>query len=438
MSVSGAPLLALKANAAPGPASIPIRWRLANGMRAVFLREPGAGLVAAQMVYAAGSKFESVGTRGVARLVEALMFEGSERVAPGAHYRLLHQVGGTAGSLLTEDVALFHQVAPPEALDLMLELEADRQRGLALLPSAIRKHRARTLDRREQILTREPATRAVELFRAAAFEQHPYAWGPSGNKRDLELLQERHVRAFYESRYAADQAAVVITGDAREDVVRAAVERHFGGEAPKTTAGSSPAVAPPFPYAPPGAAVEQHLVVPVPAPVAVVGYHLPAAGHRDGVALSVLAHVLAGRGAHSELQARVASESEDVVALGGAARSLAHGGLMVFFAVCRQGADAKSVARLLGRNIADVVQAASKSVWSRGAESYASALASDRQTLLGRSVQSALSDALGAGWQSPAVIAQAAGVTRDHIHNAAKEHLRASNLVVLTANPEGT
>ena len=52
--------------------------RLANGLRILTLPDPGADTVTVHIVYLVGSRHESYGEKGMAHLLEHLLFKGSK------------------------------------------------------------------------------------------------------------------------------------------------------------------------------------------------------------------------------------------------------------------------------------------------------------------------------------------------------------------------
>jgi zinc protease len=60
-------------------------WKLDNGLEVAFSPRPGSPVVSVQVWYRAGSADDPAGKRGLARLFETLMFDGSTRLRPGDH-----------------------------------------------------------------------------------------------------------------------------------------------------------------------------------------------------------------------------------------------------------------------------------------------------------------------------------------------------------------
>ena len=77
--------------------------RLPNGLFAAAVRHPGVPIVTLDVTYDVGSRVEAPGRTGLAHLFEHLMFEGSENVPKGDHFRLVAEAGGVTNGTTSED-----------------------------------------------------------------------------------------------------------------------------------------------------------------------------------------------------------------------------------------------------------------------------------------------------------------------------------------------
>src|SRR5262245_58904046 len=69
--------------------------RLPNGLRLVIAQDHLAPVVAVNIWYNVGSKYEVPGKTGFAHLFEHVMFQGSRNVAKAEHIALIQAAGGT-------------------------------------------------------------------------------------------------------------------------------------------------------------------------------------------------------------------------------------------------------------------------------------------------------------------------------------------------------
>src|SRR4249920_4082838 len=72
----------LPAGVTSGPAMGGIsEYSLANGMRVLLLPDPSQDTITANVTYLVGSRHESYGERGMAHLLEHLLFKGTPKIA---------------------------------------------------------------------------------------------------------------------------------------------------------------------------------------------------------------------------------------------------------------------------------------------------------------------------------------------------------------------
>src|SRR5436309_15895787 len=69
-------------------------FQLDNGLRVVMSVDTAAPVVAVAVYYDVGSRNEAKGRTGFAHLFEHMMFQGSENVGKGAHFKFVESNGG--------------------------------------------------------------------------------------------------------------------------------------------------------------------------------------------------------------------------------------------------------------------------------------------------------------------------------------------------------
>ena len=70
------------------------KFRLANGLKVILVRDPSAPVFAYQTWFAVGSRHEREGITGIAHLFEHLMFNQTKSHPPGELDRLIESAGG--------------------------------------------------------------------------------------------------------------------------------------------------------------------------------------------------------------------------------------------------------------------------------------------------------------------------------------------------------
>lgn len=301
-------------------------WTLANGLRVLLLEDHKAPIATVQVFYHAGSRDERPGIRGIAHMFEHMMFKGTERVPPEAHARLLKEVGGVANAFTTEDLTAYHDTVPPSYVGFALELEAERMRHLKLFPATVESERNVVIEEKRLRIDNDPVGKALELFRATAYQHHPYQWTAIGTVDDLRRITVADCQKFYDTYYQPNNATLIVVGDVREAEVRALVDRHFG-PVPRGPDPPRAAIVEP----PQTARREKTLAVPVEVPVVIGGFHVPPARHADIAPLAVLSTILSD-GESSRMHQRLVRKDKQALAAGGVVQALADAGLFLVYA----------------------------------------------------------------------------------------------------------
>ncbi len=301
-------------------------WTLENGLEVAFLPLERAPSISVQLWYHVGAKDESPKRRGSAHMFEHMMFKGTQHLRAQDHARYINGLGGHVNAYTTEDVTVYQNTVPPESLDFVIQLEAERMSNLWLRDEMIAGERDVI---KEEIRRQEnsPLFAGFVHFLKTAFRQHPYAWTAAGNRADLDATTSEELKSFYSRYYVPNNALLVVVGNAKETAVRASVTKWF---APLKKSATVPRVSEQFSEKPQSEARRQ-VVAPAQVGVIMRGYHVPEAKHPDMHALRVLALILSG-GQSSRLSESIVRRQKLAVESGGELLIREDPGLIVLFA----------------------------------------------------------------------------------------------------------
>jgi hypothetical protein len=105
---------------------------LGNGMRVITLEDFSSPVVDVQVWYHVGSKDERPDRQGFAHMFEHMMFRGTDRLGPTAHFDLIRRAGGWCNGSTGFDRTVYVETLPANQLELALWLEADRMAFLKI------------------------------------------------------------------------------------------------------------------------------------------------------------------------------------------------------------------------------------------------------------------------------------------------------------------
>ena len=206
-----------------------VRYRLGNGLELALLPDPHAPAVAVNLSFQVGSVGETPGRTGFAHLFEHLMFQGSSRVAPGEHMSVIEASGGNVNAFTSTDRTVYHECVPVGALELVLWLEADRLRSLAVTQENLDAQRDVVAQEKRQRYDNRPYGDLLAGLVGQHFGSgHPYGHLPIGSMADLAAASLAEVTAFHSRWYRPSHAKLVVCGALDPDETINLVERYFG------------------------------------------------------------------------------------------------------------------------------------------------------------------------------------------------------------------
>ncbi len=318
---------------------------LPNGLEVIVYEDRTAPVVAVNVWYRVGSRNEVPGKRGLAHLMEHMMFKGSKNVGPEEHARLIDRVGGINNAFTREDATGYYDVVPTEALELALRLEAERMQNLVLTQEHLDSEREVVKEEYRLRLENNPVSQAFDRFRALAFEGTPYAWTAAGTPEDLDTITLEDLERFYRRYYVPNNAVLILAGDVVPERAFELAERYFG-PIPRGPEPPEVVIEPPEPTA----RREETLTMPVQLPAVLGGYPLPGAGHDDLPALEIAGMILTA-GESSRLNKSLVREQKLAIAAGGVPLIYKDLGMMLVFAFFTPDKDPVAVKEALLREI---------------------------------------------------------------------------------------
>ena len=202
-------------------------YMLDNGLKVLLFPDNSSQTITVNITYKVGSRHEGYGEKGMAHLLEHLVFKGTpnhpdipkELTARGA------RPNGTTWYDRTNYFETFN--ATDDNLEWALDLEADR-----MVNSYIAK---KDLDSEFSVVRNEfesgensPTGVLMQKVISSAFLWHNYGQSTIGNKSDIERVPIDNLKAFYKKYYRPDNAVLMVTGKFETEKTLALIEKKFG------------------------------------------------------------------------------------------------------------------------------------------------------------------------------------------------------------------
>ena len=203
------------------PSAAPLKvacetYTLPNGLTVILHPDHRLPQVVVNTWFDVGSKDEVQGKTGFAHLFEHLMFMGTRRV-PGSEFDVrMESLGAANNAATSSDRTKYYSWGPPEALPVLLWLDADRLEGLGAAMTQEKLDRQRDVVRNEmrEVIENTPYGVVDAILPEALYPAgHPYAHSVIGSHEDLKAASLKDVKDFFAAYYVPANATLVVAGD---------------------------------------------------------------------------------------------------------------------------------------------------------------------------------------------------------------------------------
>ena len=337
--------------AVPGADAIATKT-LSNGLKVVVWPDHDIPNVALYTWFRAGGRNEYPGITGIAHYFEHMMFNGTSTRKPGDFDKVMEANGGANNAYTSNDVTVYQDWFPKDALDIVLDLEADRMANLAFDEKVVESERGVVYSERRSSVDNNNIGALYEQMRATAYTAHPYQFPVIGWPSDIENWKMDDLKSFYKTYYAPNNATMFVVGDVEADDVFARIEQRFG-KIPRQPAPK------PVTTVEPEQKGERRLVLEkegVQTPMLMMAWHVGKESDPETLALELLVGAL-GDGEASRLHQRLVEKEQVAVSVGTMADTGFDPGLAVIYVVLPPGGDVAKVEALVDEELAKVVAA---------------------------------------------------------------------------------
>ncbi len=259
-----------------------VEHQFENGLKLLMIERHTSPTVAPYILFKAGSVDESDDARGIAHMLEHMLFKGTktigttdyekekevltqideigdaldkerakgskadeariseleqalatkqeaakEWVISGEYTKIYTQHGSTGFNAGTSvDYTIYTVELPSNKLELWAMLESDRLKNAVLREFYVEREAVKE-ERRMAVDTR-PGGKLYEQFIAAAFTAHPYGMPIIGWPSDIAMLNRNKAEEFFKIHYAPNNSVMVIVGAINIENTIKLIDKYFG------------------------------------------------------------------------------------------------------------------------------------------------------------------------------------------------------------------
>lgn len=262
-------------------------FSLKNGMKIIVLEDHSIPNANMYLFWRVGSRNEYPGITGISHFFEHMMFNGAKKYGPKIFDQVMEFNGGANNAYTTENVTVYTDWFPSNALEKIFDLEADRIANLDFNDKLIESERGVILSERSTGLENSNFEFLNQPLLGVAMTAHPYHWPVIGYESDIKNWSKHDLQSYFKTYYAPNNCVAVISGDVKTPEVQALAEKYFE---------PIPAQEPPrkIHTVEPEQQGEKRLTVykAVSTPNVMIAYHVPQTGSSEFYALDLLNSIL--------------------------------------------------------------------------------------------------------------------------------------------------
>jgi zinc protease len=200
---------------------------LPNGLTVLVYPIATIPKVACQLWYGVGSKHEREGQRGLAHLLEHMVFKGTKRLSESDINTITHKLSGSCNAFTSHDYTGYLFTLPSQNWAVSLDVLADCMRNCTF-KSDLLTTELKAVVQELKMYHDDYKTTLCENMLTAIFAGHPYHYPIIGYKQDLWNITQQGLLDFYHKQYVPNNATLIIVGDVVPQDAFAEAEKAFG------------------------------------------------------------------------------------------------------------------------------------------------------------------------------------------------------------------
>lgn len=211
---------------------------LKNGLQVIINPNNAVPKVSVQLWYNVGSKDEASGQKGLAHLLEHMIFKGTRRLSESDINMITSKLSGDCNAFTSYDYTGYLFDFPKQhwvmALDMLADCMVNCPFNEDMLQSELK-----AVIQELKLYKDNYSSSLIEAMVSNIFSDHPYHHPIIGYKQDLWSITREGLLQFYKAHYRPNNATLVITGDVDLRDTLKDIDRYFGSiamvpEQPKT------------------------------------------------------------------------------------------------------------------------------------------------------------------------------------------------------------
>lgn len=205
--------------------------KLANGLTVLVAPKKDIPKASIQLWYNVGSKDEQTNEKGIAHLIEHMIFKGTAQLSECDINLITHKLSGYCNAYTSYDYTGYLFDLPSQHWHEALPIMADCMTNASFKEEFLNSELKAVIQ--ELKMYKDNYTSSlIEALLGAIFSDHPYHYPIIGYKQDLWNLTRENLVNFYKKHYIPNNATLIVVGDVEKEEVFNYADRYFGAIKP--------------------------------------------------------------------------------------------------------------------------------------------------------------------------------------------------------------
>jgi len=201
--------------------------KLSNGMSVVLIQNSNIPKVSVQLWYHVGSQNEKSGQKGIAHLIEHMIFKGTHKLSESDINIITYKLSGYCNAFTSYDYTGYLFDMPTQNWKKVLPIMADCMSNCTFKEELLNSE-LKAVIQELKMYNDDYISTLLERMIGAIFFDHPYRYPIIGYKHDLWNLKRETLVEFYKKHYVPNNATLIIVGDIEPHEAYACIEDNFG------------------------------------------------------------------------------------------------------------------------------------------------------------------------------------------------------------------
>ncbi|OPY72429.1 MAG: putative zinc protease AlbF [Syntrophorhabdus sp. PtaU1.Bin058] len=207
-------------------------FSLENGLKYIFEKRKGTGVVAVQVWVKTGSQYEQQRVAGITHFIEHLIFKGTEKTRSNEMASKIEALGGSVNAFTSYDNTVYHIVIPGKAFEEGMELLIDAVSNPAFPEAEIAKERKVVLEE-IKMGEDEPQRKLFKELFSVSYDGLPYGRPIIGYTETVSSITRQDILTYFAAHYTPDNMTVVVCGDFDEKKARSLIKEYMASRRTK-------------------------------------------------------------------------------------------------------------------------------------------------------------------------------------------------------------